>query len=195
MQATKASSESADEGSADQADAQGVQAYPTLESWYALYTRSHCEHLVYSQVLVKGFEAFLPRIDVWSRRAGQRHLVSLPMFPNYLFLHHAMDKESYLAVRQARGLVRILGERWDRLSVVPDADIEAIQKVLQARLPVLPHPYLKEGQRVRIMSGPLAGAEGILMRHRLEKGLVVLSVDLLQRSIAVEIDCSVVVAA
>jgi transcription antitermination factor NusG len=106
-----------------------------------------------------------------------------------------MDKVSYLEVRQARGLVRILGERWDCLDVIPDADIAAIQKVLQARLPVLPYPYLKEGQRVRIMSGPLMGAEGILMRHRLEKGVVVLSVDLLQRSIAVEIDCSMVAAA
>jgi transcription antitermination factor NusG len=117
------------------------------------------------------------------------------MFSNYLFLRHAMDKVSYLEVRQARGLVRILGERWDRLGVVPDADVAAIQKVLQARLPVLPHPYLKEGQRVRIMSGPLAGVEGILMHRRPEKGIVILSVDLLQRSIAVEIDCSLVVAA
>jgi transcription termination/antitermination protein NusG len=183
------------ERSVDQAVTQGEPEEPPLEHWYALYTRSHCEQLVYSQVVVKGFHAFLPKIEVWSRRAGQQHLVSIPMFSNYLFLRHAMDKVSYLEVRQARGLVRILGERWDRLGVVPDADITAIQKVLQARLPVLPHPYLKEGQRVRIMSGPLAGAEGILMRHRLEKGIVVLSVDLLQRSIAVEVDCSVVVAA
>ena len=68
--------------------------------------------------------------------------------------------------------------------------LQPIQKVLQARLPVLPHPYLTDGQRVRIMSGPLAGAEGILMFLRPEKGIVVLSVDLLRRSIAVEIDCS-----
>ena len=181
--------------SCDQAEAQGEPEEPPLEHWYALYTRSHCEQLVYSQVVVKGFHAFLPKIEVWSRHAGQQHLVSIPMFSNYLFLRHAMDKVSYLEVRQARGLVRILGERWDRLGVVPDADVAAIQKVLQARLPVLPHPYLKEGQRVRIMSGPLAGAEGILMRHRLEKGIVILSVDLLQRSIAIEIDCSMVVAA
>jgi transcription antitermination factor NusG len=79
--------------------------------------------------------------------------------------------------------------------VVPDAALEAIQRVLQARLPVIPHPYLKEGQRVRIMSGSLAGTERILMYSRPEKGLVVLSVDLWQRSIAVEIDGSRVVAA
>jgi transcription antitermination factor NusG len=119
----------------------------------------------------------------------------MPMFPNYLFLRHAMDKPSYIEVRQTRGLVRILGQRWDCLSVVPDADLEAIQKVLKAHLPVLAHPYLTEGQRVRVMSGPLAGAEGILLWCRPEKGVVVLSVDLLHRSIAVEIDCSIVVAA
>lgn len=186
---------SEDERSDDRAEAQEITRHATPECWYALYTRSHCEQLVYSQVLVKGFQAFLPKIEVWSRRAGRQHLVSIPMFPNYLFLRHAMDKESYIEVRQARGLVRILGPRWDRLSVVPDADLEAIQKVVQARLPVLPHPYLTEGQRVRITSGPLAGAEGIFMYHRPEKGIVVLSVDLLQRSIAIEIDCSVVVAA
>jgi len=183
------------ERSPDQAAAQGEYEEPPLQHWYALYTRSHCEQLVYSQVVVKGFHVFLPKIEVWSRRVGQRRRISMPMFSNYLFIRHAMDKLSYLEVRQARGLIRILGERWDRLGVVPDADIEVIQKVLQARMPILPYPYLKEGQRVRIMSGPLVGAEGILMRHRLEKGVVVLSVDLLQRSIAVEIDCSIVAAA
>lgn len=192
MQAT---SESEDERSGEQAEAQKVLGHPATEGWYALYTRSHCEQLVYSQLLIKGFQAFLPKIEIWSRRAGRQHLVSMPMFPNYLFLRHVMDKASYIEVRRARGLVRILGQRWDRLSVVPDADLAAIQKVLQARLPVLPHPYLTEGQRVRIMSGPLAGAEGILMFLRPEKGIVVLSVDLLRRSIAVEIDCSRVVVA
>jgi transcription termination/antitermination protein NusG len=185
----------AGERSGAQAEAQGDPEEPSLVYWYALYTRSHCEQLVYSQLVAKGLQVFLPKIEMWSQRAGQQHLISMPMFSNYLFLRHAMDKVSYLQVRQARGLVRILGERWDRLGVVPDADIEAIKKVLQARVPVLLHPFLKEGQRVRIMSGPLAGTEGILMRHRLEKGVLVLSVDLLQRSIAVEIDCSAVVAA
>src|SRR4249920_1644446 len=102
-----------EEQSTDQAEPQELPENPTSQHWYALYTRSHCEQLVYSQVVVRGFQAFLPKIEVWSRRAGQQHLVSVPMFPNYLFLRHAMDKVSYLAVRRARGLVRILGERWD----------------------------------------------------------------------------------
>lgn len=117
------------------------------------------------------------------------------MFPGYLFLRHAMDKASYIEVRKARGLVRILGERSDRLAVVPDGEIEAIQRVLDARVPAMPHPYLREGQRVRITRGPLAGVEGILVQIKPNKGVLVLSVDLLQRSVAVAVDCTLVAAA
>jgi transcription termination/antitermination protein NusG len=181
--------------SGELAKAEAESKEPPLAHWYALYTRSHCEQLVYNQLVTKGFDVFLPKLKIWSRRAGQRHLIPVPMFPGYLFLRCAMDKLSYIEVREARGLIRILGERWDRLSVVPDVEIEAVQKVLRARLPALPHPYLKEGQRVRIMCGPLEGAEGILVHSKPAKGLLVLSIDLLQRSVAVEVDCSIVVAA
>jgi transcription termination/antitermination protein NusG len=160
--------------------------------WYALYTRSRCEQLVCEQLAAKGFHIFLPKIAVWSQRAGERHLISIPMFSGYLFLRHAIDKSSYIEVRKARGLVRILGERWDKLSVVPDADIEAIQTTLHAAIRVMPHPYLREGQRVRITQGPLQGVEGILVQSKPAKGLLILSIDLLQRSISVEIDCRMV---
>jgi transcription termination/antitermination protein NusG len=163
--------------------------------WYALYTRCHCEQLVCDQLAAKGFHIFLPKIDVWSQRAGKQHLISVPMFPGYLFLQHAIDKSSYIDVRKARGLVRILGESWDKPSIVPDAEIEAIQTTLSASIPVMAHPYLREGQRVRITEGSLRGVEGILIQSKPAKGLLILSVDLLQRSIAVEIDCSVVTAA
>jgi transcriptional antiterminator NusG len=163
--------------------------------WHALYTRSHCEQLVCDQLAAKGFSMFLPKIDVWSQRAGKRHLISVPMFPGYLFLQHAIDKSSYIEVRKARGLVRILGESWDKPSIVPDAEIEAIQTTLSVSIPVMPHPYLREGQRVRITQGSLRGVEGIFIQSKPAKGLLILSVDLLQRSIAVEIDCRMVTAA
>ena len=106
-----------------------------------------------------------------------------------------MSKEGYIEVRKARGLVRILGERWDRLAVVADEEIQAIQTVLRAQLPTRPYPYLREGQRVQITQGPLTGVEGILLQSRPHKGLLVLSVELLHRSVAVEVDCTMVVAA
>jgi transcription antitermination factor NusG len=131
-------------------------------------------------------------MDVWSRRNGIRRHVTVPMFPGYLLLRHQMDMDSYIEVRKARGLVKVLGDGWDRLAVVPDREIEAIQKVHNAHAPVLPHPYLKEGQRVRLTGGILAGAEGILLRTKANKGLLVLSIELLQRSVAVQIDATFV---
>ena len=106
-----------------------------------------------------------------------------------------MDKASYLEVYKARGLVRILGERWDHLDAVPDSEVEAIRRFLHCGLPVLPYPYLREGQRVRITRGPLADVEGIVVRGSPKKGLLVVSVNLLRRSIAVQLDCTVLEAA
>jgi transcriptional antiterminator NusG len=160
--------------------------------WHVLWTRSHSEQLVHDQLAAKGFELFLPMMNVWTRRNGVRHPSCVPMFRGYLFLHHPMDEGSYIEVRKARGLVRVLGEAWDRLAVVPDGEIEPIQKVHSAQLPTLPHPYLCEGQRVRITSGLLAGVEGILVRKRANRGLLVLSIHLLQRSVAVEVDGTIV---
>lgn len=160
--------------------------------WHVLWTRSHCEQLVHDQLLAKGFESFLPKIGQWSRRSGLRYLARVPMFHGYLFLRHAIDKTSYIEVCKTRGLVRILGERWDRLGTVSDHEMEAIRKVTEAGLPALPHPFLREGQRVRVMHGPLANAEGILVKSEPRKGLLVLSVELLQRSIGVQIDCTLI---
>jgi transcription antitermination factor NusG len=163
--------------------------------WYALWTKSHSEQLVYDQLAAKGFDVFLPKIEAWSRRGGVRHRIPVPMFPGYLFLHNVMDLKSYIEVLKTRELVRILGEGRDRLAVVPDAEIDAIQKVVQAHLHALPYPYLREGQRVRITEGPLAGVEGILVHTKPNKGLLVLSIELFQRSVAVEVDCTFAVAA
>jgi transcription termination/antitermination protein NusG len=164
--------------------------------WYALWTNSHCEQLVHDQLLARGFDSFLPRVDIWSRRAGERRVVSAPLFSGYLFLRHpAMTKASYVEVYKARGLVRMLGERWDRLDVVPDDEMNYIRAVLDARVPVMPHPYLRDGERVRIVRGPLTDVEGILIRTKPNRGLVVLRVALLQRSVAVEVDCTLVTRA
>ncbi len=164
-------------------------------AWHALWTRSHCEQLVRDQLAAKGFDLFLPTIDQWSRRGGLRHLIRVPMFPGYVFLRGAIDKVSYVEVLKARGLVRILGERWDRLATVPDAEIDAIRRMVDAGVPALPYAYLREGQRVRITRGPLADLEGILVRTKPNRGLLVVSVNLLRRSVAAHVDCTSVVPA
>ena len=165
------------------------------QAWYALWTNSHCEQLVHEQLLQKGFHSLLPTVDVWSRRRGVRRLIPSPMFPGYLFVRGSIDKNAYIEISKAKGLVTVLGERWDRLTTIPDDEMQAIEKVSATREPVLPYPYLQEGQRARITSGPLAGVEGILVESRPQHGLLVLSLHLLHRSVAVVVDgCDVVPA-
>src|SRR5574337_1662666 len=163
-------------------------------NWYVLWTHSHCERLVHDQLAAKGFHLFLPETEVWSKRGGIKHRSRIPMFPGYLFLRHAIDADSHVEVCKARGLVRILGHRWDRLAAVPDREIEAIERALCTQPSVVAYPYLQEGQRVRIIQGPLADVEGLLVRMNPSKGMLVLSIHLLHRSVAVEVDCTMVAA-
>src|SRR6266849_10316424 len=172
-----------------------VVAETVTSPWRVLWTSSNCEQLVHDQLAAKGFDMFLPTVEAWCRRGGVRRLSRVPLFRGYLFLNHAMDKASYLEVYKARGLVRILGERWDHLDAVPDSEVEAIRKFLHCGLPVLPYPYLREGQRVRITRGPLADVEGILVGGNPKKGVLVVTVELLRRSIAVHLDCTLLEAA
>jgi transcription antitermination factor NusG len=162
-------------------------------SWHVLWARSNCEQLVHDQLVSRGFHVFLPTIEVWSRRTGVRRVCRMPMFAGYLFLHHALDKYSDVEVRKARGLVAILGDSWERRATVPANEIDAIQRLVHGGLPAMPYPFLKQGQRVRITRGPMADVEGILVRTRPNKGLLVLSVQLVSRSVAVEVDCTMAV--
>lgn len=160
--------------------------------WFAVWTNSHCEQLVHDNLTARGFHAFLPMIRDWSRRAGVRRLIPRPMFPGYLFVHESMDKRNYIEIMKTRGLVRILGERWDSLEPIDDAEIESIRRFVRADLTVSPYPYLREGQRVRVTDGALSGVEGYLVRCKPSRGLLVISIDLLRRSVSVEIECACV---
>ena len=156
--------------------------------WFAIWTHSHCEQLVHDQLSSHGFCVFLPKACEWSVRGGTRHLVSRPMFPGYLFVRDAMGKRSYIDIVSTRGVVRILGERWDCLAPISDEEIAAIEQLAASDFVTTPYPYLREGQRARIVEGPLAGLEGVFVRSRRHRKLLVLSVELLRRSVAVEVD-------
>lgn len=176
-------------------DVEASERYESERRWHVLWTHSNYERLVYEQLHVKGYELFLPTAGTWAKRRGVRYFCNRPLFPGYLFLRCAMDKRSYLEVCKTQGVVKILGQRWDRLAAVPDGEIEAIQKVMRADVPCVPHVYLREGQSVRITEGPLANVEGVLLKSRSDKGLLVLSIELLRQSVAVEVDCTRVAAA
>jgi transcription antitermination factor NusG len=160
--------------------------------WYAIWTRSHCERLVAQQLMAKGFWAFLPEMTVRTRRPAKSQMVQTPMFPGYLFLQHAMEKHSYVEILKARGVVRILEGGWTRLTPIPDEEMHAIERLVESGALVQSHPYFHEGDRVRVTEGPLAGVEGIFVRDKPNRGRLVVSVNLLKTSVAVEVECDAV---
>jgi transcription antitermination factor NusG len=162
------------------------------KNWHVLWTRSNCEQLVHEQLSGKGFESFLPMTGMWSTRAGARRRIEVPMFPGYMFVRGLADKSSHVEVRKARGLVQVLGQHWDRPAVVPEHEVGAIQKLAHSALETFATPFMHQGQRVRVVFGPLTGVEGTLLRSNANTGLLVLSVTLLQRSVAAEVHCSAV---
>jgi transcriptional antiterminator NusG len=109
------------------------------------------------------------------------------MFPGYLFVRDAMTKTRYVEMLSVRGIVRVLEDGWMRLTPIPDADINAIQRIVESGVAVFPYPLLHHGDRVRVVEGPLSGVEGIFIKASQQKGCLVVTVDLLGRSVAVEI--------
>src|SRR6266700_4287857 len=157
-----------------------VDNYP----WFALQTRSRYEHFIAAMLRGKGYELFLPVYTCRRRWSDRIKELELPLFPGYLFCRfNPLDRFSILVTP---GVIQAVGIGKSPVPV-DDAEIAAIQTAGQSGLPRQPWPFLQIGKRVRVECGPLCGLEGILVdfkgRHRL-----VLSVTLLQRSEAVEVD-------
>jgi transcription antitermination factor NusG len=153
-------------------------------SWFAIHTRHQHEKVATHTLARKGFEVFLPMytaIRHWSDRTRE---VSLPLFPSYLFLRGGLDRQlSILTTPGVHSLVAFAGVP----AVIPDAEIDAVRQTLARSVRAEPSPFLKCGDWVRVKCGPLEGIEGILVRTKNQYRLV-LSVELIQQSVAVEVD-------
>jgi len=156
-------------------------------NWYATYTRSKHEQKVNGRLERKKIETFLPLIERWSRRKDRRKRIHLPLFPGYLFVRAEMDAYTHLEILKTDSVVRILCQG-DKPAPIPDEQIHAIQVLIKNGIAVTPYPYLREGMRVRVVNGPLSGVEGILVKTKPDKQRLLLSVDLIQESVSVEID-------
>jgi transcription antitermination factor NusG len=155
-------------------------------AWCALYTRHQHEKSVAWELSVKGFEVLLPLYDSMRRWKDRKKLISLPLFPRYVFVRGVLTRRLQAVTTPGVHMIVCTG---DHVAVVREEEIEAIQKVIRGAYRVEPHPFLKCGVRVRVKRGALEGVEGILLR---KKNLcrLVLSVDMMAQSIAVEIDAS-----
>ena len=155
-------------------------------SWYAVYTKPKHERTVNSHLVQEGITAFLPEIERWSRRRDRKKKVSYPIFPGYLFINTDLNGDSRLKVIKTKGVVRILGNKGIP-TAIPACQIDAIKKAIDNKKTITTYPYLKKGQIVRVIHGPLNGVEGIFLSEKGKEKLIV-AVDILQRSVSIEIE-------
>jgi len=156
--------------------------------WYAVWTHSQCETRVAEGLERRGFDVYLPRVRMPSRRRDRRIVLRQPLFPGYVFLHFDSSREDYLRAAGTEGVVRILGDRWDALWTIPEEQVQAVRRVVNDGDGARAVAWVRVGDRARIVAGPLAGLEGVVSARHSGRATFVVNVDLLQRSVAVEID-------
>jgi transcription antitermination factor NusG len=159
--------------------------------WFALQTRFRHEEIVARHLQGKGFESFLPVYKCRRRWSDRMKELDLPLFPGYLFCR--FDPAARLPILTVPGVARVVGIGRTLVPIEED-EIAAIQRVVHSDLPRQPWPFLRVGQQVRVVYGPLSGTEGILLSFR-GRCRLILSVNLLHRSVAVDVDGGWVVPA
>lgn len=165
----------------------GLVGFEELENtdWFGIRVRSRCEVRAYDDLCLRGFEAFLPLRSVRRRWSDRVKTLQVPMFGGYLFCRFALPDR--LKVLNAAGVAQIVGIGNTPVPI-SEAEIRSVQTLVMSKVACTPWPYLQAGQRVSIDCGPLAGVEGVIIRAEDGKPRVVVTVTMLLRSVAAEIE-------
>ena len=155
-------------------------------NWYAVCTRHQHEKTAAKILDYKEFEVFLPVYKARRRWQDRVKEISVPLFPGYLFVKAA--RQGCLPILTTPGVSSIVS-CGGQPATIPFSEIEGIRRIVQSTLRVEPHPFLRCGDRVRVKYGPIAGVEGILLRKK-NVARLVLSVEMLGKSAAVEVDAT-----
>ncbi len=158
-----------------------------IPKWYAIYTRSNFEQKVSDLLRAKEFEVFLPKIQKMKRYRLKRKKVSVPMLPGYVFVHTILDAESYWKIIKTVGVVKIIGKRGKPIPA-DDIEISSLMILDGTDRTVQNRKLMKRGDLVMIMEGPLKGLIGRYIRHKGKSNKVAVNIELLNRSLVVEIE-------
>jgi transcription antitermination factor NusG len=163
-----------------------VLAPSVAAEWYAVHTYPRHEKVVADRIQQQGLTTFLPMLTEVHRWSDRKKSVQLPMFSCYLFVQLIPTNEQRLRVLQTNGVISFVGSQ--RIgTAIPDDQIEAVRTLMEQDVECTTHPFLKIGQRVKVRGGALEGLEGVFVSQNGDDSLVI-SVDAIQRSLAVRID-------
>ena len=158
---------------------------PDIENWYAVQTRARHERVVAQRLREQGVNTFLPLVTEVHRWSDRRKSVELPLFGCYVFVKVPPTGEDRLRVLRMDGVFKFVGTRGVGTPIA-EAQIDAVRTLIGQQVPWSSYPFLQIGQRVRVRGGALDGVEGILLSRNDDNTLVV-SIDAIQRSLAVRI--------
>jgi len=152
--------------------------------WYALYTCARHEKRVAEQIEQRRLSCFLPLYRSVRRWKDRRKELQLAVFPGYVFVH--MPLSSKRQVLEVPGVVQLVSFN-GKPAALPADEIEALKSRLSSDAKAEPHPYLRAGKKVRVQRGPLQGLEGVILRRK-DRCRLIFSIELIQRSLAIEVD-------
>jgi transcription antitermination factor NusG len=157
-----------------------------VENWYGLQTRPRHEKIVAQRLEERGVATFLPLVKEEHRWSDRKKSVQVPLFGCYVFARFIPNRSERLRVLRVEGVFGLVGAKGEGVPI-PDDQIDSVRSLINGGLPWSSHPFLKVGQRVRIRSGALNGLEGVLLSRNGDRTLVI-SVDAIQRSLAVRVE-------
>jgi transcription antitermination factor NusG len=163
-----------------------LRTAPQEINWYALHTRARHERVVENRLREQGMETFLPIVREVHKWSDRKKKVEVPLFGCYVFVRCALNAEDRTLVHRVDSVLGFVGVHGTGLPI-PDEQIESIRTVLAKGTCCRTHPFLQVGQRVRVRGGALDGLEGVFLSENGDHSLVI-SVDVIQRSMAVRID-------
>ena len=155
--------------------------------WYAVHTRSRFEQKVYDGILGKSIEVFLPKIQVMSRRKDRVKKILVPLIPGYVFVNTSLEPAEYLNILKTVGVVQLVGFKGKPVPANDD-EIQSLMILNGTDRTVQNRTFMKTGDRIRIMEGPLKNLTGFYLRHKGHVGKVVVSIELLNRSMEIDIE-------
>ncbi len=156
-------------------------------AWYAVYTRSRHEKQVAEYLERQRLETFLPLRRTWSSRQDRRVTIEIPALPGYLFVRTVLYPETRALIKRSTGVLRLV-ESVGRPAVIPDTQVVSLRTMLAYAFNAEGHPFLKVGDRVRVVRGPMVGAEGYLVRVADSKHRLVIAVEYVNQALSVDID-------
>jgi transcription antitermination factor NusG len=161
---------------------------PLKTHWYAIYCKSRHERQVNERLFIKNITTYLADYETRVQWGARLRKVRKNLLPGYVLVQAQMDSRAYLDILQTPSVVKFVGNPWPRLSWIPDDQVESLRLLLGSRQRFDEVPYWRAGERVEVIAGPLIGLKGLVAGWANRKNRVIVSIDLLQRSVAVEVD-------